>query len=156
MAGLNNTAVSRLKHSWEVRLFFLIRALFHRTVITVSLLKQRVPRKQMRRFKEMMAMLADAKNYSAYRQELAKARPPLVPYAGAHSGNSILTAINLTCVSIALFSKDLFGVEESNLTVTSDGLINFAKMRMIAKLVNEFAAYQARLFLYPDIMPHLT
>src|SRR3989344_742116 len=42
----------------------------------------------------------------------------------------------------ALFSKDLFGVEESNTTITSDGLINFGKMRLIAKLVGHFTSCQ--------------
>jgi len=100
LAGLNNTAISRLKLTWE-----------------------RVPRKYMRRFKELMGLVSDGKNHSTYRQELLKARPPIVPY-------------------LALFSRDLFGVEESNSTITPDGLINFAKMRMICKLINEFASFQ--------------
>jgi hypothetical protein len=45
-------------------------------------------------------------------------------------------------VTTALFSKDLFGVEESNATITSDGLINFGKMRLIARLVDRFTACQ--------------
>jgi hypothetical protein len=46
------------------------------------------------------------------------------------------------CWRPALFSKDLFGVEESNTTITSDGLINFGKMRLIAKLVGHFTSCQ--------------
>lgn len=50
----------------------------------------------------------------------------------------------MACVvrDAALFSKDLFGVEESNTTITSDGLINFGKMRLIAKLVSHFTSCQ--------------
>src|SRR5690348_15149445 len=98
----------------------------------------------MRRYKEMMAVVSDAKNHSAYRQALIKARPPVVPYLGKASFLSLSLslfissshrALTTSCVPItALFSKDLFGVEESNATITSDGLINFGKMRLIARL----------------------
>jgi hypothetical protein len=128
LAGLNNTAVSRLKLTWE-----------------------RLSRKHMRRYKDMMAVVCDAKNHSSYRQELLKARPPVVPYLGNVSLSPFPSLpappplIFLALGLAALFSKDLFGVEESNPTLTSDGLVNFGKMRLIAKLIGDFTACQVRL-----------
>lgn len=96
-----------------------------------------------------MTLLSGDKNHSVYRQQLLKARPPLVPYLGIISiqlratGTPALMLIHPLLA--ALFSKDLFGVEESSPTITSEGLVNFHKMRIITRLVNDFAAYQVSL-----------
>jgi hypothetical protein len=47
----------------------------------------------MRRYKEMMAVVSDAKNHSAYRQELIKARPPVVPYLGKASSTIFVISL---------------------------------------------------------------
>lgn len=59
LAGLNNTAVSRLKLSWE-----------------------KAPKKDLAKFKKLMELVDNEGNYGAYRRLIRKCRPPLVPYLG--------------------------------------------------------------------------
>jgi len=59
LAGLNNTAVSRLKLSWE-----------------------KVPKKEQAKLKKLMEFIASEGNYSGYRKALQRTKPPLVPYLG--------------------------------------------------------------------------
>ncbi|KAL6049434.1 putative Smooth muscle caldesmon [Balamuthia mandrillaris] len=102
LAGLNNTAISRLKQSWE-----------------------KIPKKVMKKYHNLMTLVDTDKNYQTYRQTLVKTKPPLVPY-------------------LALFSKDLFSVEEGNPTMLEDEMVNFEKMRMLHKIAQDFASYQVQ------------
>ena len=57
----------------------------------------------------------------------------------------ILTVKNI----VALFSKDLFNVEDANLTMLGNDMINVVKLRMIWRQVAQFARYQIQ---YPITM----
>ena len=64
--------------------------------------------------------------------------PPLVPYIG-------------------LFLKDLVFIEDGN-NDNTDGLINFQKRIMIAKVISDIRKFQRRLYKYqqvPELINHL-
>lgn len=60
LGGLNNPGVNRLALSWE-----------------------KVPKKGLKAFKALMVLFDPGQNYKAYRDAIAAARPPFVPYLGA-------------------------------------------------------------------------
>jgi len=100
LAGLNHTAISRLKFTWE-----------------------KVPRKQIRKYESLSQLLNTEKNNAKYRRLLAKTKPPLVPY-------------------LAIFSKDLFALEEATPTILENELINFDKMRMMWNMISSFKRFR--------------
>ena len=63
-------------------------------------------------------------NFKSYREALAAAQLPIVPYLG-------------------LYPKDLTSLEE-NPTIVEEKLVNFEKMRTIRKIVNQLREYQLR------------
>jgi hypothetical protein len=91
--------------------------------------EQKVPSKEMKIFKKQMTLTDTEKNNLVYRHALRRAKPPLVPY-------------------VALFSKDLFSLEEgvpTTLSAEEDAtisLINFDKLRLLYQLLKEFRQLQ--------------
>ncbi|KAL6041996.1 hypothetical protein QOT17_024665 [Balamuthia mandrillaris] len=100
LGGLNNTAISRLRLSWE-----------------------KVSGTLMKKYRSLMKLAASDKNYACYRQLLNRCKGPVVPY-------------------LALFSKDLFTIEETHPTTTIDGLVNFDKLRLLWKILSLFKRCQ--------------
>lgn len=103
MAGLQHSAVSRLKSSWEVR----VRA---RGVAWLTARAQKVSKKEgakVRRLQELFEMTSNFKNY---REAARNARPPSVAYLG-------------------IFPKDIFAIEENNPNEIA-GLMNLEKVRV--------------------------
>lgn len=50
----------------------------------------------------------------------------------------------------ALIPKDLIAIEEGNATKLENGLINFHKLRLLAKLVKYVAQIQQPLYVHPN------
>jgi len=111
IAGLNYSAVSRLKLTWE-----------------------KVPRKQMLKYKELCDVFDMSHNFKNYRDTLHNSTPPIVPYLG-------------------LIPKDLTSLEELP-NVTDDNLVNFDKMRTLRKILMQIREYQIRGYAF-TVLPEL-
>jgi son of sevenless-like protein len=100
--ALNSVAVSRLKQTWE-----------------------KVPKRCIKILEDIDELFSMRFNYKNYRDALAKATPPVVPYIG-------------------LYTKFLFAIEETNPSKLQNGLINFEKLRMIYNVMKELQKFQGK------------
>jgi len=126
--------VDIIKHSVSINNFnaaaALIGGLSHSSISRLKTTWEKVPQKVMQDFQKMMTLFDMGKNYKNYREAVKSCKPPVIPY-------------------LALIPKDLIAIEEGNPTILDNGLINFHKLRLLAKLVKYVSQIQQPLYLYP-------
>lgn len=88
---------------------------------------EKMPRKEVKTLGKMQALFSMEKNYKTYRDKLKDSKPPFVPY-------------------LALYSKDLFGLEENTENETATGLVNFAKLRKLYNTITSIQNYQNSMY----------
>jgi len=113
-AGLNCSAIGRLHLTWD-------------EVNKAKLNPQKV-----------MAITQPSKNYSAYRDIVATAQPPFIPYLG-------------------LYLSDLTFIEDGNPDTLPDGAyVNFEKCSMVAKVIQDLCKFQLQPYNFTrlDIVQH--
>ncbi|CAH1994986.1 unnamed protein product [Acanthoscelides obtectus] len=99
--GLSNVAVSRLSNTWE-----------------------KLPSKFRKLFTEFEALIDPSRNHRAYRVNVGKLQPPVVPF-------------------MPLLLKDMTFTHEGNKTCL-DGLVNFEKMHMLAQTMRTIRFCRSR------------
>jgi len=107
--GLNCSAIGRLHKTWD------------------EVNKSKVnPQK-------VMAITQPSKNYSAYREIVATATPPFIPYLG-------------------LYLSDLTFIEDGNQDTLADGAyVNFEKCSMVAKVIQDLCKFQLQPYNYTRV-----
>jgi len=120
VGGLNTTAVSRLKGSLE-----------------------KVPKKAMRLYKEIMDLASTDGNFWKYRSVLKKTSLPLIPYLGTLNVQKRTCSLFFSwrsfsqCGYEAICTQDIFKVEEKQTRVHGD-MIYFEKMRLLCAYYYSF------------------
>lgn len=102
----------------------------------------------MQDFQKMSTLFEMGKNYKNYREAVKACKPPVIPYLGMNPTRRYDSAI-LTLFS-ALIPKDLIAIEEGNQTILDNSLINFHKLRLLAKLVKYVSQIQQPLYIHPQ------
>ncbi len=116
-----------------VRVAAALRALnnFHSLCAVLSALRQpvlrecvhKLPREARRTLDELVELPSSVENHRRYRAVLAGTAPPAVPY-------------------VVLALRDLSAIEDCNVS-SIDGLVNFAKRRLIYNVISQLRAFQA-------------
>lgn len=127
--------VDIIKHSVAINNFnaaaALIGGLSHSSVSRLKTTWEKLPAKVMQDFNRMTTLFEMGKNYKNYREAVKVCKPPVIPY-------------------LALIPKDLIAIEEGNPTILDNGLINFHKLRLLAKLVKYVSQIQQPLYVHPQ------
>eukprot|EP01080_Neovahlkampfia_damariscottae_P001961 gene1961-1469_t len=94
--------------------------------------------KLIKEFEQMFDVMDPKNSYSAYREQLEKTKPPLVPYLG-------------------IYLTDLTFIEDGNKDIllhseTQKPLINWTKKRMMSNVIKKIIKYQNKSFM--DIQPN--
>ncbi|XP_075237776.1 exchange protein directly activated by cAMP [Lycorma delicatula] len=104
--------------------FAIVMGLSNVAVSRLSLTWEKLPSKSRKLFTELEALIDPSKNHRAYRQYVSKLHSPIIPF-------------------MPLLLKDMTFTHEGNKT-TTDGLINFEKMHMIAQTMRSLRYCRSR------------
>ncbi|KAJ3117329.1 Rap guanine nucleotide exchange factor 6, partial [Nowakowskiella sp. JEL0407] len=134
ISGLNMSPVTRLKQTWEI-----------------------VDAKRKRQLQELESLVSPEHNYKQYRTALSlllsdqSSSPSSITSSPALSPTTTTTPTTSTPTNqpslsysrtlipiLSLYLKDLLFINDGNKKFVSDGLINFAKLRMIHRSVAQF------------------
>ncbi|XP_043362201.1 rap guanine nucleotide exchange factor 3 isoform X3 [Dermochelys coriacea] len=131
MFGLSNTSVSRLSKTWEVQtkaqaLLPQVRSSLGNFPQALGPTPVRLPHKTRKLHSALERMLDPSWNHRVYRLAIAKLTPPIIPF-------------------VPLLLKDMTFIHEGNLTL-AENLINFEKMRMMAKAVRIIHHCQSHMY----------
>ncbi len=109
-------------------------------------------------FEQIGTLMESSGNYKKYREEFASISPPAIPYFGmiylidsyptfAIEHPLIYPLIaSIYIITIAVYLRDLTFIEDGNQNYISEGIVNFQKMKMLAKALSELQRYQRRPF----------
>ncbi|KAJ3209318.1 hypothetical protein HDU82_001020 [Entophlyctis luteolus] len=127
MSGLGLSPVSRLKKTWEVNFGI---CMYDTAVID----KQALPEKTKTIYAELEKLIDPSRNMKSYRDLLAKAAPPIVPF-------------------LPIYLKDLTFMNDGNSKMVQ-GMINFEKLRMMGNRVRDIVSLVAVEY-KGDSKPHI-
>jgi len=111
----------------------ILSALNNSAVVRMKKTWDGLSKKKKAMFQEVSDLFESNLNFQKYRNALEKTKPPCLPFLG-------------------LYLKYLTFIEDGNPTMDGD-LINFTKMRMIAKVIEEIQSYQSEAY---SIKPNAT
>ncbi|XP_075055361.1 rap guanine nucleotide exchange factor 3 isoform X2 [Mixophyes fleayi] len=119
---------AHLKEQKNLNSFFAVMfGLSNTAVSRLSRTWQRLPNKTRKLYSIFERLMDPSWNHRSYRLAVAKLSPPLIPF-------------------LPLILKDLTFIHEGNRS-TLDNLVNFEKMRMIAKTVQMFYSYRSQSYI---------
>ncbi|XP_069614791.1 rap guanine nucleotide exchange factor 3 [Ranitomeya imitator] len=119
---------AQLKEQKNLNSFFAVMfGLSNTAVSRMSRTWQRLPSKTRKLYSIFERLMDPSWNHRAYRLAVAKLSPPLIPF-------------------LPLILKDLTFIHEGNRS-TLDNLVNFEKMRMIAKTIQMFHTYRSQSYI---------
>ncbi|XP_063808290.1 rap guanine nucleotide exchange factor 3 [Pseudophryne corroboree] len=119
---------AHLKEQKNLNSFFAVMfGLSNTAVSRLSRTWQRLPNKTRKLYSIFERLMDPSWNHRSYRLAVAKLTPPLIPF-------------------LPLILKDLTFIHEGNRS-TLDNLVNFEKMRMIAKTVQMFYSYRSQSYI---------
>eukprot|EP01116_Phalansterium_solitarium_P022542 TRINITY_DN7483_c0_g1_i1.p1 TRINITY_DN7483_c0_g1~~TRINITY_DN7483_c0_g1_i1.p1 ORF type:complete len:750 (+),score=198.76 TRINITY_DN7483_c0_g1_i1:128-2377(+) len=120
----------RESHNYNT-LMAVISGLNHGAVSRLNQTWAALPKPYVSSLATLMTFTESSGNYRKYRKEVAESPLPLIPY-------------------FAIYLRDLTFIEDGNDAYLSDGVINFQKMRMLAKVFQEIARFQAMEYTFPE------
>ena len=108
-------------------------------------------------FHEMLTLTSAEKSYANYRQRLQTLSPPCVPYLGpskrklpARVSTPALTRAShrsrLATMYAGMYLTDLAFIDSGNKDTTDGNLINFAKRRRVADVIQQVQLYQTHVY----------
>ncbi|XP_075706239.1 rap guanine nucleotide exchange factor 3 [Rhinoderma darwinii] len=119
---------AHLKEQKNLNSFFAVMfGLSNTAVSRMSKTWQRLPNKTRKLYSIFERLMDPSWNHRSYRLAVAKLSPPLIPF-------------------LPLILKDLTFIHEGNRS-TLDNLVNFEKMRMIAKTIQMFHTYRSQSYI---------
>ncbi|KAM5182273.1 rap guanine nucleotide exchange factor 3 [Mantella aurantiaca] len=117
-----------LKEQKNLNSFFAVMFGISNTAVSrLSKTWQRLPHKTRKLYSIFERLMDPSWNHRSYRLAVAKLSPPLIPF-------------------LPLILKDLTFIHEGNKT-TLDNLVNFEKMRMVAKTIRMFHNYRSQSYI---------
>eukprot|EP01091_Cochliopodium_minus_P021005 TRINITY_DN9411_c0_g1_i1.p1 TRINITY_DN9411_c0_g1~~TRINITY_DN9411_c0_g1_i1.p1 ORF type:complete len:913 (-),score=267.88 TRINITY_DN9411_c0_g1_i1:48-2786(-) len=125
-----NALAKLIEIAWECKQaknfntsYSLYAGLNHGSITRLKQTWDKLPKNTIKIYKLLNDFWDVSMNHRTYRNELKVASPPLIPY-------------------LALFSKDVFGIEENNKTRIDDKMIHFFKLRLIFSNIKSLQRYQ--------------
>jgi son of sevenless-like protein len=99
-----------------------------------------VPQKTVRKFEQLKEIMSITGNFRRVREMLLSTSPPCAPYIG-------------------VYLQDMVFIEDGNQTWTDEGLLNFDKISIFGKVLQQIRTFQQtpyRLFPIPFLQDFLT